>query len=271
MFHDLPRRGLRWIMAAVLTLVACFGLETGADGAQADGAARSVTVFAAASLKNVLDDAGKAMLSRGGTKPVVSFAASSALAKQIEQGAPADVFISADADWMDYLAGKGLIRPETRTAVASNSLVLIAPAGSTIEIDLKQGAGLAGLLGDGRLAVADVKAVPAGKYARAALENLQIWSTVEGRLAQTENVRAALALVARGEAPLGIVYGSDARSDPSVRVIAVFPEGTHPPIVYPAAVTTAAASPDAAASFIGFLKSAEGRAVLAANGFGLTD
>jgi molybdate transport system substrate-binding protein len=172
---------------------------------------------------------------------------------------------------MDYVADKGLIRTQSRTTIATNSLVLIAPASSTAEIEIKPGADLAGLLGDGRLAVADVKAVPAGKYAKAALENLQIWAQLEGRLSQSENVRAALALVSRGEAPLGIVYGSDARSDPSVRIVSIFPESTHPPIVYPAAVTASAQSPEAAAGLIGFLTSPEGRAILAENGFGPPD
>jgi molybdate transport system substrate-binding protein len=253
-----------------MSLAVCSALWAGAGSGRADDSARSVTVFAAASLKNVLDETAKAMQPKG-AKPVVSLAASSALAKQIELGAPADLFISADSDWMDYLASKSLIRPETRTNIATNSLVLIAPAASMASIELKPGAGIAALLGEGRLAVADVKAVPAGKYAKAALESLQIWSALESRLAQSENVRAALALVSRGESPLGIVYGSDARSDPSVRIVAVFPDSTHPAIVYPAAVTAAAQSPDAAASLIRFLTSPEGRAVLSANGFGLPD
>jgi molybdate transport system substrate-binding protein len=253
-----------------MSLAVCSALWAGAGSGRGDDSARSVAVFAAASLKSVLDETAKAMQPKG-AKQVVSLAASSALAKQIELGAPADLFISADSDWMDYLASKSLIRPETRTNIATNSLVLIAPAASMASIELKPGAGIAALLGEGRLAVADVKAVPAGKYAKAALESLQIWSALESRLAQSENVRAALALVSRGESPLGIVYGSDARSDPSVRIVAVFPDSTHPAIVYPAAVTAAAQSPDAAASLIRFLTSPEGRAVLSANGFGLPD
>ena len=271
MLENLSRPGPRGIAVAAAMLAAGVVLSAGAGQARAADPTRAVTVFAAASLKNVLDDAGQALQSKGGSKPIVSLAASSALAKQIEQGAPADLFISADSDWMDYVADKGLIRTQSRTTIATNSLVLIAPASSTAEIEIKPGADLAGLLGDGRLAVADVKAVPAGKYAKAALENLQIWAQLEGRLAQSENVRAALALVSRGEAPLGIVYGSDARSDPSVRIVSIFPENTHPPVVYPAAVTASAKSPEAAAGLIGFLTSAEGRAILAENGFGPPD
>jgi molybdate transport system substrate-binding protein len=256
---------------AALLFAIGFAPPVRAQAGRPDAASETATVFAAASLKNVLDDARKAVQSKGGAKFVASFAASSALAKQIKQGAPADLFISADTDWMDYLAGKTLIKPDTRKILATNSLVLIAPAASTAAIDLKAGADLAALLGEGRLAVADVKAVPAGKYAKAALEDMKVWASVENRLAQAENVRAALALVSRGEAPLGIVYGSDAHSDANVRIVATFPENAHPEIVYPAAVTVNARSPDAAASLLSFLTSAEGRALFAAHGFGLPD
>ncbi len=170
---------------------------------------------------------------------------------------------------MDYLETKGLIAAGTRRIVATNTLVLIAPAASKIDVALTPGVDLAGALGAGRLAVADVKAVPAGKYAKAALETLRAWANVEKKLAQAENVRAALALVSRGEAPLGIVYGSDAQADASVRVVATFPADTHPPIVYPAAVTNGAASVEAAREFLSLLTSPEGRAVFAAHGFGL--
>jgi molybdate transport system substrate-binding protein len=256
---------------AALLFAAGIAQPVRAQEGRPEATSETLTVFAAASLKNVLDYAKNAMLSKGGGPFVASLAASSALAKQIEQGAPADLFISADTDWMDYLAGKNLIRPDTRTILATNSLVLIAPAASPAAIDLKAGADLAALLGEGRLAVADVKAVPAGKYAKAALESMKLWASLEGRLAQAENVRAALALVSRGEAPLGIVYGSDARSDANVRIVATFPASAHPPIVYPAAVTANARSPGAAASLLGFLTSSEGRALFAAQGFRLPD
>jgi molybdate transport system substrate-binding protein len=236
--------------------------------APAPAGQKTVTVFAAASLKNVLDATGKASEAKGQPKPVVSLAASSALAKQIEQGAPADVFISADEAWMDYLAEKKLIVPGTRRIVATNALVLIAPSSSTTAVELKPGMDLAALLGDGRLAVADVKAVPAGKYAKAALTHLGAWTGVESKLAQAENVRAALALVARGETPLGIVYASDAKADSNVRVVATFPADSHAAIVYPAAVVTSSASPEAARAFINGLISPEGQSVFAAQGFG---
>lgn len=232
---------------------------------------KAITVFAAASLRNVMDLTAQAAEADGLGKPVVSLAASSALAKQIEQGAPADVFISADEDWMNYLEGKRLIDAKTRTIVATNRLVLIAPAKNPISVDLKPGIDFGAILGESRLAVADVKAVPAGRYAKAALENLKAWAGVESKLAQTENVRAALALVARGEAPLGIVYQSDARAEPSVRVVAVFPAGSHPAIVYPAAVTTASTAPEAARTFIAHLTTPEARAIFEAQGFGLPE
>lgn len=260
------------VHACLLASATAFGFLGGVRASLADSqpvaAHQTVTVFAAASLKNVLDAAGKADEAQGLAKPVASLAASSALAKQIEHGAPADVFISADQDWMDYLAGKDLIVPDTRRVVATNTLVLIAPASSAATADLKPGVDLAALLGDGRLAVADVKAVPAGKYAKAALEALGAWGGVEGKLAQAENVRAALALVARGEAALGIVYDSDAKADTNVRVVATFPQNAHPPIVYPAAVIKASASPAAARAFIARLLAPEGQAIFAANGFG---
>ena len=192
---------------------------------------KTITVFAAASLKNILEAMIKTSDPNGPTKPLLSLAASSALAKQIEQGAPADVFISADQDWMDYLAGKDLIVPETRTVIATNTIVLVAPTASSLAVDLKPGLDLAALLSDGRLAVADVKAVPAGKYAKAALESLGAWAGVEKKLAQAENVRAALALVARGEVPLGIVYRSDAKADRDVRIIATFPAVSMTPLL----------------------------------------
>ena len=252
-----------------LMLAAAVSLTAGAAALRADPAngVKPLTVFAAASLKNVLDATGEALEAAGAESPVVSLAASSALARQIEQGAPADVFISADDDWMTYLASKDLILPATRTIVASNTLVLIAPRDSPVSVDLTSGVDLAAVLGGGRLAVADVTSVPAGKYAKAALETLGAWAAVAGQLAQTDHVRAALMLVSRGEAPLGIVYGSDAKADPSVRVVAVFPAASHPPILYLAAVTAGSTSPDNAKAFVSRLTSPDGRAVFAAHGF----
>lgn len=255
----------------VLMLAAAVSLTACAAGLRAEptSGSRPVTVFAAASLKNVLDETAKAIEAGGGPKPVVTLASSSALARQIEQGAPADIFISADEGWMTYLADKHLILPETRTVVATNSLVLIAPADSTVAVEIKPGVDLAGILGDRRLAIANVAGVPAGKYAKAALETFGAWGGVAGKLAQTDNVRAALMLVARREAPLGIVYRSDAKADTNVRVVAEFPAASHPSIIYQAAVTTASSSPVDGRTFISRLTSATGRAVFTAEGFGL--
>ncbi|MFM1989367.1 MAG: hypothetical protein RJA99_2324 [Pseudomonadota bacterium] len=227
------------------------------------------TVFAAASLKEALDAAAGAWAKRAGTRPVIAYAASSALARQIDQGAPADVFLSADEDWMDWVAKRNLLRAGTRVTLLSNRLVLVAPVAATAPVlRLAPGVPLAAALGtDGRLALGDVAAVPAGRYAKAALEALGAWQPVAGRLAQTESVRAALALVARGEAPLGVVYATDARAEPRVRVVDTFPESTHPPIVYPAAILAGARSPRAQ-PFVDFLRSPEGQAVFAAHGFG---
>lgn len=225
-----------------------------------------VLVFAAASLKNALDEVIAAYRREGGVAHA-SYAASSALARQIEQGAPADLFVSADLDWMDYLDGKGLIAPGTRTNLLRNEIVLIAPKGEgPAAMAVGPGLDLLGLLGDGRLAVADARAVPAGKYAKAALEHLGAWDGVKDRLAQAENVRAALALVSRGEASAGIVYRTDAMADSGVRVVGRFPAGSHPPIVYPAALTKESHSPGAAA-FLAFLKSGTAKAVFERHGF----
>jgi len=233
----------------------------------ADGETRTVTIFAAASLKGALDSAAASYEKSSGTKAVISYAASSALAKQIEQGAPADIFISADLDWMNYLAKAALIRDASRSNLVGNTLVLIAPASSTVSLTIAKDFALAAALGDGRLAVADTKAVPAGKYAKAALEHLGVWAAVEAKTAPAENVRAALTFVAKGEAPLGIVYRSDAIADKTIKIVGEFPGDSHPPIVYPAAVTTSSKLPDAAMAFISYLKSPEGQAIFSQAGF----
>ena len=225
-----------------------------------------VVVFAAASLKNALDDAVAAWSKETGKAAKVSYAASSALAKQIEAGAPADLFFSADLDWMDYVLGKGGIRSETRVNLLRNGLVLIAPKDKAEAIALVPGLDLAKRLGDGRLAVANVDAVPAGKYGKAALEKLGAWAGVKDRLAQAENVRAALLLVARGEAPLGIVYTTDAVSELGVRVAGTFPADSHPPVIYPLAQTKDSANPDAA-SLLAYLRSAPARVYFERQGF----
>ena len=227
----------------------------------------SVVVFAAASLKNALDEiAATWAKDTGKPAPKISYAASSALAKQMEQGAPADLFISADLDWMDYAAGKNLIKADTRFNLLGNNIVLIAPKDSrTANLAIK-GDDLAKALAGGRLSMANVEAVPAGKYGKAALEKLGAWTAVKDSIAQAENVRAALVLVARGEAPLGIVYSTDAAAEPNVRIVATFPEDSHPPIIYPAALTKDAKNADAKA-FLDFLRSAKARTSFEKQGF----
>ena len=226
----------------------------------------SITVFAAASLKNALDDANAAFNKATGVKVVASYAASSALAKQIEQGAPADMFISADLQWIDYVAGKNLIKPDTRVNLLGNRLVLIAPKDSKLDkVEITKGFDIAKLAGDGRIAVADVKAVPAGLYAKAALESLGAWAAAERRLAMAENVRATLAFVARGETPIGIVYQTDAKVEPNVKIVGVFPADAYPPVIYPVAAT-AVAKPDAA-KYLQFLRGNEAKAIFERYGF----
>lgn len=222
-------------------------------------AGKGPTVFAAASLKDALDAVAAGWQEKTGKKPVISYAATSALAKQISQGAEADIFISADQAWMDYVAEQGFVEPGSRFDLLSNRLVLIAPKGWPLTAEIGPGFPLAKLLGDGRLAIAVVDAVPAGKYGKAALKSLGVWNQVQDRLAQAENVRAALRLVSRGEAPLGIVYASDARADAGVKVLGVFPAGSHPPIVYPAAQLTASTSPNAGA-FLAYLRTPQAAA-----------
>lgn len=230
------------------------------------GASDSPVVFAAASLKGPLDEAAAAFKAETGTTVVISYAGSNALAKQIEQGAPAELFISADEAWMDYLAEKSLIADSSRHDLLSNELALIAPADSAATLSIGPGFDLSGALGEGRLAVADPDAVPAGRYARQALGALGVWEAVEGKLARTENVRAALALVASGEAPFGIVYATDALAEPKVKSLGAFPAATHEPILYPAALTRGA-TPEAAA-FLAFLKGDKAGAIFARAGFG---
>jgi molybdate transport system substrate-binding protein len=197
---------------------------------------RDVLVFGAASLKNALDEANGLFLFENGSGIKVSYGASSALAKQIENGAPADVFISADVDWMDYVEKLKLIKPDTRADLLGNKLVLIARADSNLALTIGQNFPLAQALGNGRLAMADPAAVPAGKYGKAALEKLGVWASVASKVAPAQDVRAALLLVSRGEAPLGIVYQTDAAADKNVKIVAAFPESTHPPIIYPIAI-----------------------------------
>jgi molybdate transport system substrate-binding protein len=222
-------------------------------------------VFAAASLKDALDAINADWQKSAGKHATISYAASSALAKQVESGAPADLFISADLDWMDYLDQKKQIAEGSRHNLLGNSLVLIAPADSTAKVDIAANFPLAKLLGGGKLAMADPAAVPAGKYGKAALTALGVWDSVSGNLAQAENVRVALAYVSRGEAPLGIVYKTDALSDKGVRIAGTFPENTHAPIVYPAALVKDA-KPEAK-GFLKFLSGPEATAIFEKDGF----
>ncbi|MFC4254352.1 molybdate ABC transporter substrate-binding protein [Altererythrobacter xixiisoli] len=223
-------------------------------------------VLAAASMQQAMDDVGAAWVAQGHAAPVVSTAASSALARQIEQGAPADLFISADEKWMDHLQRTGLLRTGTRGNIAGNVLVLIGRKnGGTSAIELVPGA-LKAALADGRLSMAEPGSVPAGRYGKAALEALGLWAEVAPQITPAENVRAALALVQRGEASLGIVYASDARTTPDLPVRAAFPQTSHTPILYPAAIIGASSHPDAAA-FRAFLSGPEAAAILARHGF----
>ena len=227
---------------------------------------KTLTVFAAASMKNALDDIDAAYTAKTGVKISASYAASSALAKQIEQGAPADIFASADIDWMDYAIGKKNINEPTRVNLLGNSMVLIAPKDSKIDnVTIGQGFDLARLVGDGKIATGDVKSVPVGKYAKASLEKLGAWQAAESKFAMTENVRAALALVARGEAPLGIVYSTDARVEPGVKIVGTFPPDSHPAIIYPVGATATAKAE--AADYLAFLRSSAAKAIFEKYGF----
>jgi molybdate transport system substrate-binding protein len=249
----------------VLNFVAAAALALGILS-QPASAQETLTVFAAASLKNALDDVNAAFTKASNVKISASYAASSALAKQIESGAPADAFISADLKWMDYVAGKKLIKDDTRFNLLGNKLVLIAGKDSKLsKVEIGPGFDIAKLAGDGRIAVADVKAVPAGLYARAALEKLGAWAKAEPKLAQAENVRATLAFVARGETPIGIVYETDAKIEPNVKIIGHFPDGSYDPVTYPAAAT-ANAKPDTQ-KYLQFLRSSEAKTVFEKYGF----
>ena len=226
-----------------------------------------VTVFAAASLQESLEAVAAAWTARSGQRVVLSYAGSAALARQIGQGAPAHVFVSADRAWMDYAQQRNLIEPASRFDLAGNRLVLVAPADDAAPLDLAVPGAVAARLGaDGRLSVAETDTVPAGRYARQALVATGQWPAVAGRLAQSDNVRTALQFVARGEAPLGVVYATDARSEPRVAVVARFEASTHAPIVYPAARVAGAESARAEA-FLAFLRGGEAQAIFRRFGF----
>lgn len=246
------------------TAMAFLIIAAGAFTAHAQ--ARDILVFGAASLKNALDDAN-AQYQRGKNhKVVVSYAASSALAKQIENGAPADIFISADLDWMDYVAERKLIKPNTRSNFLGNKLVLIAGTDSKVTLKIAPNFPLAQALGSGRLAMADPASVPAGKYGKAALEALGVWASVANKVAPAQDVRATLAFVSRGEAPLGIVYQTDAAADKAVKIVDAFPANTHPPIIYPIAVLASSNNADVMA-YLQYLKSAAAAPAFEKQGF----
>ncbi|MBL28981.1 MAG: molybdate ABC transporter substrate-binding protein [Rhodospirillaceae bacterium] len=252
-----------------LAVAVAAGLCFGASGL---AAARDVLVFAAASQKDALDAVIEAYEAGGGGDVDAAYESSSTLARQIEQGAPADIFVSANPKWMDYVEERGLIDKATRKDLLGNSLVLIVPKDSTVgTVTIAPGFDLAGMLGDSRMAMGDPDHVPAGTYGRQALESLGVWSDIEPKVARADNVRAALALVSRGETPFGIVYGSDAVADKTVRVAGTFPDDSHPAIIYPVAVTTDASNAEAAAAFLAFMATSEAAAIFERYGFRLLD
>ncbi|WP_159677976.1 molybdate ABC transporter substrate-binding protein [Luteimonas sp. 9C] len=262
------RRSHRWLRAsAALLLIALAALATLPVAAQ-DRA--PITVFAAASLKESMDAAAARYQRETGQPVRVSYAASSALARQIEQRAPADVFVSADLEWMDWLQTRQLIDTGSRRVLLGNTLVLVAPADSAAQpLALARGTDLRPLLGArGRLSLALTASVPAGKYARAAFESLGMWSALQPRVAESDSVRSALTLVARGEAPLGVVYGSDAKAEPQVKVLATFPADSHPQIVYPVARIAASRHPQADA-FVRWLDGEAASSIFRAHGFSI--
>jgi molybdate transport system substrate-binding protein len=229
-------------------------------------AAGKITVFAAASLKNALDAINAAWMADAQKEASVSYAASGALAKQILQGAPADVFFSADIDWMKKLSEAKLMKEGSEVNLLGNGIVLVAPADSKAEARIEKGFDLAKLVGDGKLAMGDVKAVPAGKYGKAALESLGVWASVENKIAMAENVRAALKLVSTGEAAAGIVYTTDAKAEPGVKVVGTFPAESHPPIVYPVGIVAASTNADSQ-EFVNYLQGAKAQAIFKEQGF----
>jgi molybdate transport system substrate-binding protein len=253
-------------MDRLVKLLFALAIVGGLSSPAAFAEEKALTIFAAASMKNALDDVDAAYTAKAGVKVVASYAASSVLAKQIDQGAPADIFLSADTDWMDYAAKQKTINTETRTNLLGNSIVLIAPKDSSIgNVTIGQGFDLAKLAGSGRIATGDVNSVPVGKYAKAALEKLGAWEAAAPKFAMAESVRAALTLVARGEAVLGIVYSTDAKVEPGVKIVGTFPADSHPAIIYPVAAT-ATAKPEAAA-YLDFLRSQAAKTVLEKYGF----
>lgn len=252
----------RFLTSLLTALLALLAMPAPAAAQQ-----KGPLVLAAASLQEAMNAAADGWHAKGHPRPVLSFAATSALARQVASGAPADMFVSADEKWMNYVAAKGMIQPKTRRDFLTNSLVLIAPAASKVRMKIGPGFPLARALGSGHLAMADPDAVPAGIYGKQALTSLGVWNSVAAKVARAQNVRVALALVSQGDAPLGIVYATDALADPGVRVVARFPDSSHKPISYPLALLKTARNRDAEA-FRRYLLSADGKAIFRRFGFG---
>jgi molybdate transport system substrate-binding protein len=253
-------------MHRLFKIVLALAIASSFSSAPALADDKPLTVFAAASMKNALDDVDAAYTAKTGVKVVASYAASSVLAKQIDQGAPADIFLSADTDWMDYATKQKTINADTRSNLLGNSIVLIAPKDSGISnVSISSGFDLAKLAGQGRIATGDVSSVPVGKYAKAALEKLGAWDAAASKFAMAESVRAALTLVARGEATLGIVYATDAKVEPEVKIVGTFPADSHPPIIYPVAATTSAGP--GAANYLAFLHTQAAKTIFEKYGF----
>jgi molybdate transport system substrate-binding protein len=266
------RRALARLVLIAALGCAGFPLAALAEGpAPAAGAAASTkgpTVFAAASMKTALDAIAAAWTAQTGKSPSIVYGSSAVLAKQIEQDAPADIFISADLNWMDYLDKAKLLRPGTRRNVLGNELVLIEPADSSAALKIEPGFDLAGATGDGKIAVCTIASCRGGIYAKQALTSLGVWDKVEPKLAQADNIRSALTLVARGEAHFGIVYATDAKAEPKVKVIGTFPASSHSPIIYPVAILASSKNPDAEA-FVAFLSSQAATKILLDQGFSI--
>lgn len=270
---DWTRRklGLAPIAFALMTLVAPGAFaEAPAPVAPSATATDGPVIFAAASMKTALDAIAAAWKAQGGKAPAISYASSAVLAKQIEQGAPADIFISADLQWMDYLEKAKLLKAGTRKNLLGNALVLIEPSDGTSTLKIAPNFDLAGATGDGKIAVCTITSCPGGVYAKEAFETLGVWSAVEPKLAQADNIRNAMTLVARGEAKFGVVYATDAKAEPKVKVVDTFPESSHKPIVYPIALIETSKNPDAAA-LMAFMRSQAAIKILSDQGFTILD
>lgn len=254
------------VLLSLAASVASTGAENAGPATSGEAASSPVRIFAAASLKDALDAAAAIYKAKTGAAPSISYAGSMTLAKQIEAGAPADLFIAADLASMEYLAERKLVETKSLTKLFANKLVLIAPRSSKLDEVALDPKALAAAIGAGRIVTGDIASVPVGRYAKAAFETLGLWSAAEPHFAFTENVRGALVFVAREEAPLGVVYFTDARSEPKVKIVATFPANSHPPIVYPAALTSTAKGAEPA-NFLAFLKGAEAKAAFIERGF----